>query len=251
MLLPAQWQRRQDLGLTLTVAHRAAGRARCCATTTANRDAIVDYRWGLAIGDEFLSEADLQSSWPGPRCRWCGCAGAGCTWTADRLRGRAGVPGPGRAGQMTAGEALRLVRLLSPEGDLPLPVTGVDGTGWLADLLAGRAVRAARTARPARVAAPRRCARTSARGLSWLAFLDGLGVGALLADDMGLGKTVQLLALEALLRDRGPRPPTLDRLPAVGAGQLAARDRAVHARAAGRGAPRRRPGAARRRATWS
>ncbi len=47
------------------------------------------------------------------------------------------------------------------------------------------------------------------KGLSWLAFLDGLGVGALLADDMGLGKTVQLLALEALLREQGPRPPTL------------------------------------------
>ena len=33
------------------------------------------------------------------------------------------------------------------------------------------------------------------RGLSWLSFLGGLGVGAILADDMGLGKTVQLLSL--------------------------------------------------------
>ena len=33
------------------------------------------------------------------------------------------------------------------------------------------------------------------RGLSWLAFLSRLGLGACLADDMGLGKTVQLLAL--------------------------------------------------------
>jgi SNF2 family DNA or RNA helicase len=41
------------------------------------------------------------------------------------------------------------------------------------------------------------------RGLSWLAFLDRLGLGACLADDMGLGKTVQLLAL--LLHSRsGP-----------------------------------------------
>jgi SNF2 family DNA or RNA helicase len=31
--------------------------------------------------------------------------------------------------------------------------------------------------------------------LSWLSFLDRLGLGACLADDMGLGKTVQLLAL--------------------------------------------------------
>ena len=33
------------------------------------------------------------------------------------------------------------------------------------------------------------------RGLAWLSFLGGLGLGAVLADDMGLGKTVQLLAL--------------------------------------------------------
>src|SRR6478752_4945880 len=46
------------------------------------------------------------------------------------------------------------------------------------------------------------------RGLSWLAFLAELGLGACLADDMGLGKTVQLLALEAHER-AFPRPPTL------------------------------------------
>jgi superfamily II DNA or RNA helicase len=33
------------------------------------------------------------------------------------------------------------------------------------------------------------------RGLSWLHFLTGLGIGACLADDMGLGKTLQLIAL--------------------------------------------------------
>jgi non-specific serine/threonine protein kinase len=38
------------------------------------------------------------------------------------------------------------------------------------------------------------------RGLSWLAFLSGLGIGACLADDMGLGKTAQTLAL--LLAER-------------------------------------------------
>jgi SNF2 family DNA or RNA helicase len=41
------------------------------------------------------------------------------------------------------------------------------------------------------------------RGLSWLAFLSSLGLGACLADDMGLGKTVQLLALEAAHRADG------------------------------------------------
>jgi len=108
---------------------------------------------------------------------------------------------------MTAGEALRLVRLF-PETEQPLPVTGVDGSGWLADLLAGRA-----DERLSLVDPPSSLRGTlrpyQHKGLSWLAFLDALGVGALLADDMGLGKTVQLLALEALRREREPRPPTL------------------------------------------
>jgi SNF2 family DNA or RNA helicase len=48
------------------------------------------------------------------------------------------------------------------------------------------------------------------RGLSWLAFLSSLGLGACLADDMGLGKTVQLLALEAAHRAENPGDaPTL------------------------------------------
>ncbi len=33
------------------------------------------------------------------------------------------------------------------------------------------------------------------RGLRWMAFLDRLGLGGVLADDMGLGKTIQLIAL--------------------------------------------------------
>jgi superfamily II DNA or RNA helicase len=50
-----------------------------------------------------------------------------------------------------------------------------------------------------------------ARGLSWLAFLAGHGVGACLADDMGLGKTIQVLALlcERAARRPAGAPPSL------------------------------------------
>ncbi|MFF5225588.1 SNF2-related protein [Dactylosporangium sp. NPDC000521] len=205
VILPAQWQRRQDLGLTLTT-HTAQPAAPVLRDTTANRAAIVRFRWGLAIGDEFLSEADLRALARAkvPLVRLRG------RWVhLDREKLRAGLAflARGGHGHMSAGEAMRLVRLV-PEGDLPLPVTGVDGTGWLADLLTGRAVERLELLEP-----PASLATTlrpyQRKGLSWLAFLDGLGVGALLADDMGLGKTVQVLALEALLRERGPRPPTL------------------------------------------
>ena len=41
-------------------------------------------------------------------------------------------------------------------------------------------------------------------GLDFLAFVSGLGMGAVLADDMGLGKTVQALAWIEYLRERDP-----------------------------------------------
>ncbi|MEV6931579.1 DEAD/DEAH box helicase, partial [Dactylosporangium sp. NPDC051485] len=205
VLLPAQWQRRQDLGLTLTVRTRQPA-VPVLRDTTANRAAIVAYRWGLAIGDEFLSEADLaelaRAKVPLVRLR-----GRWVHLDPQRLAAGLSFLRRGGGGEMTAGEAMRLTRLV-PDGDLPLPVTGVDGSGWLADLLTGRAVeRLELLDQPASLNATLRPYQR--RGLSWLAFLDQLGVGALLADDMGLGKTIQVLALEARLREQGPRPPTL------------------------------------------
>src|SRR6185369_12764208 len=47
-------------------------------------------------------------------------------------------------------------------------------------------------------------------GLSWLATMTGLGLGACLADDMGLGKTIQLIALHLHRRElarSGALPP--------------------------------------------
>jgi SNF2 family DNA or RNA helicase len=104
-------------------------------------------------------------------------------------------------GTTTAGQALRMVRLLPPE-ELPLPVTATGGKGWLADLLAGDLdQRLELLDPPAELAGELRTYQR--RGFSWLAFLDGLDLGACLADDMGLGKTVQLLAL-LLHRRSGP-----------------------------------------------
>lgn len=51
-------------------------------------------------------------------------------------------------------------------------------------------------------------------GLTWLAEMTGLGLGACLADDMGLGKTVTLIALHLHRRDEGHRGPTLVVCPA-------------------------------------
>jgi hypothetical protein len=47
------------------------------------------------------------------------------------------------------------------------------------------------------------------RGVSWMSFLSGLGLGACLADDMGLGKTIQTLSMIQRHRDMGERRPVL------------------------------------------
>ena len=51
-------------------------------------------------------------------------------------------------------------------------------------------------------------------GLTWLAEMTDLGLGACLADDMGLGKTVTLIALHLHRRDAGRTGPTLVVCPA-------------------------------------
>ena len=205
VLVPKQWQRRVPVGLSLTIHSRQTTTA-VLRDRTANLSAIVDYKWGLALGDEFLSESDLvelaRAKLPLVRLR-----GRWVYLDREQLTKGLAYLARGGEGQLSAGEALRMVRLL-PDRERPLPVTAVDGSGWLADLLAGRVVDQLELLEaPETLKASLRPYQL--RGFSWLAFLDRVGVGALLADDMGLGKTVQLLALEAWCRQDGPRPPTL------------------------------------------
>src|SRR5262249_51469727 len=141
---------------------------------TANLDAIVDYRWRLAVGTEILSAADLaelaRAKVPLVRLR-----GRWVYLDEDHLSAGLAYLRRGGEGRMTAGEALRLVRLF-PQREQPLPVTAVTGTGWLADLLAGRAPEALELVEPP-VRFATRLRPYQRRGLSWLAFLDRLGIG--------------------------------------------------------------------------
>ncbi|GIE74826.1 helicase HelZ [Actinoplanes philippinensis] len=190
VLLPAWWRRRPGLGLSLEVRGRDPVSHVLRDRAVGLRE-LVDYRWGLALGGRTLTEDDLTDL-------------ARAKVPLVRLRGRWVFLDPERlaaglaflrrgGGRMTAGDALRMMRLLPPE-DVPLPVTDARGEGWLADLLGGRLDQRLEVLPPPAgfegVLRPYQI-----RGFSWLAFLDSLGLGACLADDMGLGKTVQLLAL--------------------------------------------------------
>ncbi|GIF03768.1 DEAD/DEAH box helicase [Actinoplanes siamensis] len=198
VLLPAWWRRGPGLGLALRV-RSPEPIARVLRDRTAGLRDLVDYEWGLSLGGRTLTEDDLadlaQAKVPLVRLRG--------RWVfLDPERLAAGLAFLRRGGgTMTAGDALRVTRLLPPE-ELPLPVTDARGEGWLGDLLSGELDQRLELLDPPAglntVLRPYQI-----RGFSWLAFLDSLGVGACLADDMGLGKTVQLLTLLLHRRD-GP-----------------------------------------------
>ncbi|BAL90051.1 putative SNF2-family helicase [Actinoplanes missouriensis 431] len=190
VLLPAWWQRRPGLGLSLEVRGRDPVSS-VLRDRAVGKKQLVDYQWSLALGGRTLTEHELADL-------------ARAKVPLIRLRGRwvhldpqrlaAGLAFLSRGGgTMTAGDALATMRLLPPE-ELPLPVTDARGEGWLADLLTGRLEQSLELLDPPEglgtVLRPYQI-----RGFSWLAFLDALGLGACLADDMGLGKTVQLLTL--------------------------------------------------------
>ncbi len=204
VLLPSWWgSPSRQLGAKLSASTPNPGAV--TSSSPAGMDAIVEYRWNLALGDEPLTESELEelARLKAPLVRLRG------QWVElDQERVSAGLRmmRESTAGQTTAGDVLAIALGTRDAGE-GLPPAGVEANGWLGELLDGGAER-----RLAPVPAPEGFAANlrpyQQRGLSWLSFLGDLGLGAVLADDMGLGKTIQVLALE--VRDRAePRPPTL------------------------------------------
>jgi hypothetical protein len=160
-------------------------------------NALVSYEWNLAVGDTPLTLHDFEQlaeqGQPLVRVngRWVEVRPEDVEAAVNFLHANPG-------GEMKIGDALRMA--FSPTtGEKGLPILGVDATGWAATLLGDMEEQSmpmlevpegfAGTLRPYQL-----------KGLSWLAFLDAIGLGPCLADDMGLGKTIQLIAL--LLHER-------------------------------------------------
>ncbi len=206
VLLPSGW-RSAEIGLRLSTSSQGAAGV-VSRTSQLGKDELVAYRWDLALGEETLTEAELrelaEAKVPLVRVR-------GKWVQVDQRRLAEGLAflERSRSGEMTVGEVLELA--WTPEDEierLPVPIVGLGGTGWLADMLNGAVdghLEPVDT--PEDFTAELRPYQR--RGVAWLAFLDRVGLGACLADDMGLGKTVQLLALEAISRARDKKPPTL------------------------------------------
>jgi len=196
VLLP-DWVRKARLGLKLTTRSQTPSGSSVTQSKFGLGD-LVDFRYDVAVGDQVIDPAELAelARLKVPLVRLRG------QWVElDEAHLKAALRFLERhpPGTMTAGDAVT-----AGLGPSEVPLADVDADGWLGDLLSGQADR-----RLEPMAAPAGFAGTlrpyQERGLSWLCFLGGLGLGGILADDMGLGKTIQLLSLIAA----EPSGPTL------------------------------------------
>ena len=196
--LPSGWDGSRRVGLSLST--RSTPADRVLTRGGLGREELADFRWSVAVGDDELGEEELAEL-VAAKAQLVRVRGRWVSVDAEKLR--AGLEFLRRATPRrtpTAAEVLALAGRhpddWAGDEDVPLPVTAVHAQGWIGDLLEGRAERAITP-----IAAPpgfrAQLRPYQERGLSWLAFLAELRLGALLADDMGLGKTVQMLALEA------------------------------------------------------
>ncbi|WP_329429312.1 DEAD/DEAH box helicase [Streptosporangium sp. NBC_01495] len=204
VLLPA-WAGRQGLGLRLTTralpGGEDGGEARGGGFGLGGR---VSVRLDVAVGDHTISAEELAGL-AGLRIPLVRVKGRWVELDDQQVKAALKVIEQRGDGERTVGEVIREV---VEGGDERLPLIAVDADGLLGDLLSGEADR-----RLTPVATPRALRGSlrpyQERGLSWLSFLSGLGLGGVLADDMGLGKTISTLSLLLSERETGTPAPTL------------------------------------------
>jgi SNF2 family DNA or RNA helicase len=202
VLLPA-WARKTRLGLKLTTRTKRASNQAVTGSGFGLED-LVEFRYDIAVGDRALDPDELAElarlKVPLVRLR-----GQWVELDQRQLQAALRFMERNRPGEMRAGDALAAgLRGAEDAGEVPL--VEVDADGWLGDLLSGQADRRLEPAgTPGTFRGELRPYQR--RGLAWLSFLAGLGLGGVLADDMGLGKTVQLLALLAAERCQAPSAP--------------------------------------------
>jgi len=175
-------------------------------------DAIFAFRWQLALHGDPLTDAEMDEL-------------ASSATPLMRLRGNWTVVDPALARKARK----RLLRTVKPAEAVAAALTGTvqiaagDGRHSEEQVIVGASlleVRERLTSAATRdpVAPPAALAATlrdyQRHGVTWLAELTSLGLGACLADDMGLGKTITLIALHLHRHETGRPGPTLVVCPA-------------------------------------
>lgn len=162
--------------------------------------ALVDYQWKLAVGDTPVTIEEFQrlASQKAPLVKING------QWVEIRpedIKEALSFIEENPGGQMKVSDALRIA-FTAGFGGSGMSVVGIDATGWVATLLGGTGEDTKMPMLPEPEGFVGTLREYQQRGMSWLVFLDALGLGPCLADDMGLGKTIQLLAMMVYERNR-------------------------------------------------
>ncbi len=192
VLVPQWWRkdRRKRLGVHATISP-VDGKG------ILNLNALVRFRWQVAIGDQvldseaFQSLAELKRPLVQVRGEWV-------ELQPEQVEAAIQFWEKQAEEEMRLREALQVG--LVEEGEAgDLSIVGIEAEGWVKDLLQQLSGGEPLTERPQPEGLEGELRPYQVRGFSWLDYLRRWGLGACLADDMGLGKTVQAIAL--FLRD--------------------------------------------------
>jgi len=186
--------------------------AQMAAGSRLGLETLVSFGWEITLGGSTLSMEEFErlASMNAPLIQIDG------RWVEIRPEDASAAASFMRAnpdGTMSLGRALSLAFGVERQ-DTGLPVVDIETEGWVGSLLDGTVPEGLMPDISQPLGFEGSLRPYQERGLSWLSFLDRLGLGACLADDMGLGKTIQLLALLQHEREVAKRtgenvPPTL------------------------------------------
>ena len=171
---------------------------------------VVPYQWQVVIGEDVLNEQELielseqKEGLVLFKGRWVQVDQKKLTKAREFLSAQ-------KESSSTLLEAIRMTYEQNSE-ELGLPIAGMVASGWVEDLFGstgGGQSSFERFSQPEGFKGTLRPYQEI--GMSWLSFLDRVGLGGCLADDMGLGKTIQLIALLQLERAESAKEvgPTL------------------------------------------
>ncbi|MBF8265808.1 MAG: rapA 2 [Dehalococcoidia bacterium] len=201
VLVPPWWQKPSArLGVRLKVKTKDSGKS--AGSGLMGLNSLVEFDWELALGNESITRQEMErmAALKVPLVQVRG------QWVEFRPQQVEAALRFYQKKSGTLGEAMRLAAGAEASPDT-VPVVGVRGEGWLADVLSTVSVGAKmeELSQPGLFQGNLRPYQV--KGYSWLAFLERFGLGACLADDMGLGKTIQLLALLLHERSNGVNKP--------------------------------------------
>ena len=212
--VPDWWARRPRPQVAVRIGSKSRG--------LLGKDALLDFRVGVALGDTTLTEKEWKELLAGGdglvflKGRWV---------EVDRERLTEALAHWKQVERHAASEGISFVEgmrllagapadLAAAEDENVKAWSFVDAGAWLKDLLAS--LRSPETIEAILPGGDLHAVlrRYQEGGVRWLWLLSGLGLGACLADDMGLGKTIQVLALLLILQKQSPQCPSLLVLPA-------------------------------------